>query len=100
MCKSLETSTDHRRERTEDGKSLANPQTGVLSKAYEEFPDPLAKDRRGGFDVHIYHYQVRTSLVSRASQPRLPNESRLTRADKSRPSRLCESVTRAHPPRM
>jgi len=31
----------------------------VLSKAYEEFPDPLAKDRRGGFDVHIYHFQVR-----------------------------------------
>ena len=38
---------------------MKNPQHGVLSKAYEEFPDPLAKDRRGGFDVHIYHFQVR-----------------------------------------
>lgn len=47
------------RERNDDGKSLKNPQHGVLSKAYEEFPDPLAKDRRGGFDIHIYHYQVR-----------------------------------------
>ncbi|KAJ6117422.1 hypothetical protein N7512_007147 [Penicillium capsulatum] len=46
-------------ERNEDGKSLKNPQTGILSKAYEEFPDPLAKDRRGGFDIHIYHYQLR-----------------------------------------
>lgn len=48
------------RERNDDGKSFKNPQHGVLSKAYEEFPDPLAKDRRGGFDIHIYHYQVRT----------------------------------------
>lgn len=46
------------RERNEDGKSLKNPQHGVLSKAYEEFPDPLCKDRRGGFDIHIYHFQV------------------------------------------
>lgn len=49
------------RERNEDGKSLKNPQHGVLSKAYEEFPDPLAKDRRGGFDIHIYHFQVSSS---------------------------------------
>jgi DOPA 4,5-dioxygenase len=27
------------------------------SKAYDEFPDPLNKTRRGGFDVHIYHFQ-------------------------------------------
>lgn len=45
-------------ERTEDGKSLKNSNHGILSTAYEEFPDPLAKDRRGGFDVHIYHFQV------------------------------------------
>ncbi|KAJ6111968.1 hypothetical protein N7523_008029 [Penicillium sp. IBT 18751x] len=44
-------------ERNEDGKSLKNPQHGVLSKAYEEFPDPLTKSRRGGFDIHIYHFQ-------------------------------------------
>ncbi|KAJ9248864.1 hypothetical protein DTO207G8_7066 [Paecilomyces variotii] len=44
-------------ERNEDGKSLKNPQHGVLSKAYQEFPDPLCKDRRGGFDIHIYHFQ-------------------------------------------
>lgn len=50
-------------ERNDDGKSFKNPQHGILSKAYEEFPDPLSKDRRGGFDVHIYHFQVDTPLL-------------------------------------
>lgn len=53
------------RERNEDGKSLRNPQHGIKSKAYDEFPDPLAKDRRGGFDIHIYHFQVRISSFFR-----------------------------------
>ncbi|KAJ9151364.1 DOPA 4,5-dioxygenase [Pleurostoma richardsiae] len=44
-------------EKTADGKSLKNPETGVLSKAYETFPDPLDKGRRGGFDIHIYYFQ-------------------------------------------
>ncbi|KAJ5766828.1 uncharacterized protein N7511_004444 [Penicillium nucicola] len=44
-------------ERSEDGKSFKNPQHGILSKAYEEFPDPLDKGRQGGFDIHIYHFQ-------------------------------------------
>lgn len=35
-------------EASEDGKSLKNPQTGVLSKAYEAFADPVEKGRRGG----------------------------------------------------
>jgi len=35
-------------ERTEDGKSLKNPQTGVLSPAYESFVSPLDRGRRGG----------------------------------------------------
>lgn len=42
-------------EKAEDGKSLKNEQTGVLSKAYEEFVDPLDRGERGGFDVHIYY---------------------------------------------
>ncbi|KAJ4414501.1 hypothetical protein N0V82_007898 [Gnomoniopsis sp. IMI 355080] len=42
---------------SEDGKSLKNPETGVLSKAYESFIDPLEKGRRGGFDIHIYYTQ-------------------------------------------
>lgn len=33
---------------SEDGKSLKNPETGVLSSAYENFVDPLDKGRRGG----------------------------------------------------
>lgn len=33
---------------SEDGKSLKNPQTGVLSKAYENFVEPLETGRRGG----------------------------------------------------
>ncbi|KAK7740860.1 hypothetical protein SLS62_010957 [Diatrype stigma] len=46
-------------ERNADGKSLVNPppRDGRLSKAYEAFTDPLDKGRRGGFDVHIYHFQ-------------------------------------------
>ncbi|PSR79960.1 DOPA-like domain-containing protein [Coniella lustricola] len=40
---------------SEDGKSLENPQTGVLSEAYERFIDPLNKGREGGFDVHVYY---------------------------------------------
>ncbi|CAI7574222.1 unnamed protein product [Penicillium pancosmium] len=50
-------------ERNEDGKSLKNPQHGKLSKAYEEFPDPLSKDRRGGFDIHIYYFQVSMGIL-------------------------------------
>jgi len=35
-------------ERAEDGKSFVNPQTGVLSGAYEKFPEPLDNGVRGG----------------------------------------------------
>ncbi len=35
-------------EKNADGKSLKNPETGVKSKAYDEFTDPLDKGRRGG----------------------------------------------------
>ncbi|KAJ6114865.1 hypothetical protein N7486_000643 [Penicillium sp. IBT 16267x] len=59
----LEPLTD---ERNEDGKSLKNPETGVLSKAYEEFPDPVSKSRRGGFDIHIYHFQTNPDQVAYA----------------------------------
>ncbi|EGC41669.1 conserved hypothetical protein [Histoplasma capsulatum var. duboisii H88] len=48
----------------EDGKSFRNPQHGILSKAYEEFPDPLEKGHRGGFDIHIYHYQNNPDQVN------------------------------------
>ncbi|KAH8888585.1 hypothetical protein GQ53DRAFT_654084 [Thozetella sp. PMI_491] len=44
-------------EKNEDGKSYKNPQTGVLSKAYETFTEPLDNGRRGGFDIHIYYFQ-------------------------------------------
>ncbi|KAL2016310.1 hypothetical protein VTK56DRAFT_3881 [Thermocarpiscus australiensis] len=43
-------------ERAEDGKSYRNPQTGILSSAYERFIDPLDNSRRGGFDIHVYHF--------------------------------------------
>ncbi|KAK3384365.1 DOPA-like domain-containing protein [Lasiosphaeria ovina] len=42
-------------DRADDGKSFLNPQTGVLSSAYERFVEPLDNGRRGGFDVHIYY---------------------------------------------
>ncbi|KAH8808482.1 DOPA-like domain-containing protein [Xylogone sp. PMI_703] len=68
-----------------DGKSFANPQTGVLSKAYEQFIDPLDKGRRGGFqymahielvskypiiltDVHIYFYQKNANQLQFAKE--------------------------------
>lgn len=35
-------------ERTADGKSLVNPAPDRLSRAYDEFPDPLDRERRGG----------------------------------------------------
>ncbi|KAK4034594.1 isoprenoid synthase domain-containing protein [Parachaetomium inaequale] len=41
-------------ERAEDGKSYRNPQTGVLSSAYERFTEPLDNGRRGGFDQTQY----------------------------------------------
>ncbi|KAL1988710.1 hypothetical protein VTN96DRAFT_8410 [Rasamsonia emersonii] len=53
-------------EKNEDGKSLKNPQHGIRSKAYDEFPDPLTKGRRGGFDVHIYHFQNNPEQVAYA----------------------------------
>jgi hypothetical protein len=34
-------------ERAADGKSFVNPQTGILSKSYERFTDPLDNGRRG-----------------------------------------------------
>ncbi|MCJ1452230.1 hypothetical protein MMC28_002572 [Mycoblastus sanguinarius] len=44
-------------EKASDGKSYVNPQTEVLSEAYEKFVDPIDKGKRGGFDIHIYFYQ-------------------------------------------
>ncbi|KAI9875245.1 MAG: hypothetical protein M1830_008714 [Pleopsidium flavum] len=44
-------------DKVKDGQSYVNPQTGVLSKAYEKFVQPISNDRRGGFDVHIYYFQ-------------------------------------------
>lgn len=64
-------------EKAEDGKSYVNPPNDSLSKAYEEFPDPLSNGRRGGLwesslklshtmsisnssadsDIHIYYFQ-------------------------------------------
>lgn len=35
-------------EKAEDGKSYVNPQTGILSKSYEQFTEPLDRGRRGG----------------------------------------------------
>ncbi|KAG9233426.1 DOPA-like domain-containing protein [Amylocarpus encephaloides] len=45
-------------EREEDGKSFANPQTGILSESYQRFCEPLDNGIRGAFDIHIYYYQL------------------------------------------
>lgn len=44
-------------EKAADGKSYVNPSTGVISKSYEQFTDPLDRGIRGGFDIHIYYFQ-------------------------------------------
>ena len=46
-------------EKSSDGKSFVNPPTNVLSKAYDSFAQPISNGERGGFDVHIYFFQVR-----------------------------------------
>lgn len=46
-------------EKSSDGKSFVNPPTNVLSRAYESFVQPIDNGERGGFDVHIYYFQVR-----------------------------------------
>lgn len=46
-------------EKSNDGKSFVNPSTNVLSKAYDSFVQPIDNGERSGFDVHIYHFQVR-----------------------------------------
>ncbi|KAI1440929.1 DOPA-like domain-containing protein [Annulohypoxylon stygium] len=55
-------------ERKEDGKSFKNPAKDTLSKAYTEFPDPLDKGRRGGFDVHIYYLQSNEAQTKYAKE--------------------------------
>jgi DOPA 4,5-dioxygenase len=42
-------------EKAADGKSYVNPQTGVLSKSYEEFTDPLDTGIRGGLYAGFSH---------------------------------------------
>ncbi|KAK3998372.1 DOPA 4,5-dioxygenase [Cladorrhinum sp. PSN332] len=55
-------------ERNDDGKSFVNPQTGILSPAYEKFISPLDTGRRGGFDVHIYYFQNNPEQTKYARQ--------------------------------
>ncbi len=43
-----------------NGNYYINEQTGVLSKAYQSFVHPISNGSRGGFDVHIYYFQVRS----------------------------------------
>jgi len=39
----------------QDDKSIANPQSGKLSEAYDHFITPLDNTKRGGFDIHVYY---------------------------------------------
>ena len=45
-----------------DAKSYKNVQHGVRSKSYTEFTSGINNGPRGGFDVHIYYFQVRSSI--------------------------------------
>jgi hypothetical protein len=67
---------------------MKNPQHGVLSKAYSEFPDPLSKGREGGFDVHIYHFQVAaTTLTINSSRSETNASTRTTQTKSHTPKR-------------
>ncbi|KAG7132800.1 putative 21.2 kDa protein like [Verticillium longisporum] len=50
----------------EDGKSFVNPPREGLSDSYEKFTAPLDNGRRGGFDIHIYHFQNNPAQVKYA----------------------------------
>ncbi|KAM0322310.1 hypothetical protein ACHAQA_009600 [Verticillium albo-atrum] len=52
----------------EDGKSFINPPREGLSDSYEKFTTPLDNGRRGGFDVHIYHFQNNAAQVKHAKE--------------------------------
>ncbi|KAL2067284.1 hypothetical protein VTL71DRAFT_1708 [Oculimacula yallundae] len=55
-------------EKAEDGKSYKNPQTGVLSKSYERFVEPLDNGIRGAFDIHIYYFQANAQQLQFAKE--------------------------------
>ncbi|OAA62685.1 DOPA-like domain protein [Niveomyces insectorum RCEF 264] len=63
-------------EKNDDGKSLKNPDPTVRSPAYDAFPEPLDRGRRGGFDVHIYYYQTNAAhtAYARALHERIRRE--------------------------
>jgi hypothetical protein len=42
--------------------NFVNPQTGILSTAYERFVEPISNGEHGGFDVHIYYFQVKNEV--------------------------------------
>ncbi|CRK29526.1 putative 21.2 kDa protein like [Verticillium longisporum] len=50
----------------EDGKSFVNPPREGLSDSYEKFTAPLDNGTRGGFDIHIYHFQNNPAQVKHA----------------------------------
>ncbi|KAH8666461.1 DOPA-like domain-containing protein [Xylariales sp. PMI_506] len=54
--------------RAADGKSYVNPSNDKLSSSYSEFPDPLDKGRRGGFDIHIYYFQQNKAQATYARE--------------------------------
>ncbi|KAI1436462.1 DOPA-like domain-containing protein [Xylaria sp. CBS 124048] len=59
-----------------DGKSFVNPPNEKLSDAYERFAAPLDNGVRGGFDIHIYHWQNNPDQVkfARALHERIRRE--------------------------
>lgn len=60
-------------------KTYVNPPRKTPSKAYEEFPDPLDKTARGGFDVHVYYIQTNKEQAKYARElwERIRRECRL-----------------------
>ncbi|KAI6713298.1 hypothetical protein PZA11_001299 [Diplocarpon coronariae] len=54
--------------KAEDGKSFKNTQTGILSKSYERFTEPLDNGIRGGFDIHIYYFQANPTQLKFARE--------------------------------
>ncbi|KAM0277720.1 hypothetical protein ACHAQH_005580 [Verticillium albo-atrum] len=52
----------------EDGDNFLSPPQEGLSGSYKKFTPPLDNGRRGGFDIHIYHFQNNPAHAKHAKE--------------------------------
>ncbi|KAK5117136.1 hypothetical protein LTR85_008904 [Meristemomyces frigidus] len=64
----LEPLPDEKETEGPNAKAFINPPSKTLSKAYNQFADPITNDTRGGFDIHIYYLQTNASELKFAAE--------------------------------